>query len=280
VIATARRGSMRQPNDCSDYTHRLTETHLMHPIRIVTAALAALALLSAGARADEIDDVAADRMSFLREIGKRSLSRTRRSITLGPSIGVAPQVALDSNEADLQLSFGVDLLRYDIPPLPSPKRMADAIKARAKDEVARRLKAAATGGGDEPTAAERKRIAEQVWAEIKAELLLENRPRKLEKPSFALRLEVDHLVDAGSWNLRAMVGLGISKVFLSVGPGVEIDDGAALVVPIEASLPVLLTDGLRSPVVEPFLRAEVVATDRADRDDRLLLGARFLLDVL
>jgi hypothetical protein len=237
--------------------------------------------LSRPSAADEVadSDIQQSRAALVAQIAKRSLARARRSLTLGPSISVAPLLTLDSNATDVQVSLGLDLLRYRIPPLPSPERMGELVKSRVRSEVARRLAARAVGGA-RPTSADRERIAREVWRDIKSELLLETQPRKLEKPGFALRLELDHMIDAGSWNVRLMAGIGVGPVFLSLGPGMEVDDGVALVFPIEISRPVLISRGLRSPVIEPFVRAEVVATDRSDREDRILVGARFLLDLI
>ena len=80
--------------------------------------------------------------------------------------------------------------------------------------------------------------------------------------------------------IRLMFGLGVGPVFLSAGPSARWAEGAALVIPVEISKPMLLSDSLRSPVVELFLRGELAATERDGREDVILLGARFMLDII
>lgn len=234
--------------------------------------------MSAEARGDVFGRASfGDQAQFRKTVAKRLLDRARRAIAVGPSVGIAPVMNLDSNTTDLQLSFGVQLLRFDNP-LP-PKRIVSMLKAKALSEYTRRL-GAAIAGGEQPGPAVRKRIVNEVREAIKDELLLKLRPRRIEKPSFAVRAEVDHLLDAGAWNLRVMVGLGVGPAFLSIGPGIEINDGAALVIPTEVSVPVQLSKKVRSPVLDVFLRGELVATDRDAREDRVLLGARLVFDLI
>jgi hypothetical protein len=242
--------------------------------------LLCVAFVSGTARADALDDAAgSDVGRFAAEVAKRSLKRTRRSVTLGPIVGVAPGVTVDDGELDAQLSFGVGLLRYDIPLFPTPSRMKDILLGRARVVFEERVKAALVGGGP-LTDDDKKRIARETWEEIKAEFLLEMRPRRLEKPSFELMVEVLHAFDAEAWDVRATAGFGVGPVYLAAGTSLQYDEGAALVIPLEISKPVLLSKGLRAPVINAFVRYELAATDREARTDRVFVGARFMLDVL
>jgi hypothetical protein len=45
-------------------------------------------------------------------------------------------------------------------------------------------------------------------------------------------------------------------------------------------VPVLVRDGLNSPVVQPFVRGEMPVTGGQDEVRRVVIGARFALDVL
>lgn len=239
-----------------------------------------VALAPSPASADQADAVFEDgAVEVVAELGKRSLRRARRGLTLGPFAGAAPAYGLDGGDFDLQLSFGVGLYRYKIPIVPTPARIKEIVVSRARAAYAERIKAMVTRG-ETLTDADHERVAREVWEEIKAEFLLELRPRKLEKPGLAVLLEATHLLDAEAWDVRGMVGLGVGPVFVKVGLSAQWRDGAALILPVELSVPVLLTDSLRSPVVDLFARAEWAATGRAEHPDVALLGARFLLDIL
>jgi hypothetical protein len=88
------------------------------------------------------------------------------------------------------------------------------------------------------------------------------------------------LFDGDAWDLRLMSGLGVGPVFVSARPSARYAGGAALVLPVEISKPMLLSDSLRSPVVEFYVRAELAASERAEREDVILAGARIMLDLI
>ena len=67
---------------------------------------------------------------------------------------------------------------------------------------------------------------------------------------------------------------------MTVGASLLIDVDLALVIPLELSVPVLVTDGLNSPVVQLFARGEMPVTGGDDEVRRLVIGARFALDAL
>lgn len=233
----------------------------------------------AAADTDDDDRARSLRTELAAEIGKRALRRGRRAITLGPYVGVAPGIGADAGDLDVAISGGLALLKYDIPLLPTRERLEEIVKSRFRAELVERLKDAARGG--EVSGLDRDRIAREVWAEIKAELLLELAPKRWEKPSLLARLEVSRLPSAEAWDVRLMLGYGVGPVFLSAGPSLRYADGAAFVVPVELSKPMMLSRGLRAPVLDFFLRAELAVSGRdAGRQDVVLLGARLGLDVI
>lgn len=234
----------------------------------------------ASARPDVLDDLTSEETrDFVKTAGERAFKRTRRSLTLGPMIGAAPGLSLDGGDLDAQLSFGLGLLRYDIPPVPTPARIKEILEDRVKTLVKERVEAA-VARGEKPSEEQIRRWARESWEAVKGELLLELQPAKFESPSFNLRVEGDYLLEAGAWNLRAVVGLGVGPVYVNVGTGLQVDDGAAGLASAGLSVPMLLSDGTNSPVVHFYLRADIPYTDRDERDDRIFLGAQFLLDVI
>jgi hypothetical protein len=105
-------------------------------------------------------------------------------------------------------------------------------------------------------------------------------PRHLEKPRFAVLGEVAYLPDVEAWDVRALMAIGVSGVFVGAGVSLHHEDEVALVIPVELSVPVLLTDSLRSPVAQIYLRADVAVTGGDDQHDRAFVGVRFGFDIL
>ena len=207
-------------------------------------------------------------------IAKRALKRGRRAFALGPEIGIAPAITGDG-DGDLHIAAGLALVRYDIEILISRDRVMELIKSRAKRILLERVV-----GRSKPTEADLERLVREVIEDVKAELLLELRPRRFERPKMKLTVEGARLREADAWQLRGAFGIGVSRVFVSSGLVLQVNGGADLVVPLELSVPMLLTRGLRSPSVEFFGRVDFAVTDRDNQTDVYLLGARLMLDVI
>lgn len=207
-------------------------------------------------------------------VAKRALRRGRRAFALGPLIGAGPVLSTEG-DLDAQISGGLALVRYDISIFISADQIAEMIKSRVQRLLLERF-----AGGRAPTEADVERLIGEVIDDIKAELQMQLSPRRFERPRFKLSLEVDRQIDAAAWELRGTLGFGLSRVFLATGLVGRFDDGAALVVPIEIGVPMLLSDGLRSPAIEWLARIDVAVTDRDARSDQLMLGARLMLDII
>lgn len=226
---------------------------------------------------DQLIEILVDReaRALAKIVAKRALRRGRRAFALGPFIGGGPAFATEGGDVDLHLTGGLALTRYDIDIFVSPDRIADLVKERALELLSERL-----GNRAPPSRGDLERVVARVIEDVKRELLLGLVPRRFERPGFKLALEVDHLLDAGAWELRGLAGIGISRVFVTTGLVGQADDGLALVIPLELSVPMLLSDSLRAPAVEWFGRIDFAVTDRDARADRVVLGARLSLDVL
>lgn len=247
---------------------------------VAAAAIAAFTALlmttATPARADEMDDVLREQgPGFALRVGKYMLGRARRGTAIGPTVAGAGSIKLRGEGDGLtgEVAVGLALQRYDVPLLP----VDDLIKMAAKEAFAQAI--AAYQAGRLPTAEERRAIAERVLADIERRFAAGDFGGHFEPPAMKVALEVGHVLDGGSWDVRAWLGFGVSKVFVSVAPVLSIDDGADFAADLELSVPILF-GRLRTHVVEPFVRAHVPVTERDGHDDRLLIGARFMLDAL
>jgi hypothetical protein len=251
----------------------------MH-IHTTLAAVAITAAAPATASAQSVDralEALLDRevRSLAVTIAKRALRRGRRAFALGPYIAAGPTFTTQGFDPDVHVGGGLALTRYDISIFISPDRVAEMIKSRATELLIQRYATLST-----LSRADLERLIAEVIEEVKAELMLQLVPRRFEPPGFKVALEVDHLIDAGAWQIRGLAGLGVSRVFLSSGLVVETGGGTRAVLPVELSVPMLLSDGLRSPAVEWFGRIDIAITDRTEADDRFVIGARVSLDVI
>jgi hypothetical protein len=245
-------------------------------VGLIAAFTALLMTTATPARADEMDDVLREQgPGFALRVGKYMLGRARRGTAIGPTVAGAGSIKLRGEGDGLtgEVAVGLALQRYDVPLLP----VDDLLKMAAKEAFAQAI--AAYQAGRLPTAEERRAIAERVLADIERRFAAGDFGGHFEPPAMKVALEVGHVLDGGSWDVRAWLGFGVSKVFVSVAPVLSIDDGADFAADLELSVPILF-GRLRTHVVEPFVRAHVPVTERDGHDDRLLIGARFMLDAL
>lgn len=213
-------------------------------------------------------------------LAKRAFQRARRSFVLGPQVGVAPTYSFDG-DAGFRGSFGLSLLYFDIPIVPSTETLSSILKERAMDQFKTELKTLVAEGRG-ATEEERKALAKKVWKEVLDEFMLKLRPKRFEKPKLAVRTGARRLSSKGgsAWELGFTVGVGLGPVYLSAGEAVQVNNGAGLNTDLELAVPMTLSEGLRSPTVEFFLRFSVANTKRDERPDRAMLGARIMLDII
>jgi hypothetical protein len=250
--------------------------------RLVLAAAMTLATLVAAppaAEAQRLDDAAEMLLdkrarSLAATIARRALTRGRRAFALGPLAGAAGAITTDG-DPDFQVSGGLALMRYGIEIFITRDRVVEMLKSRAQEILLERL-----ASGEAPSPEDLERLIGQVVEDVKAELLMELEPSRFERPKLKLAVEAGHLFDADGWEVRGTLGIGVSRVFVATGLVGQFADGAALVIPIELSVPMLLSGSLRSPAVDWFARYDVTVNDRDTRPDRVVVGARFILDII
>jgi hypothetical protein len=257
---------------------------------LVVAATFALLLVASPARADTVSSV---KQAFSKEnlkkvfseenrdlafaMARRSFHRFRRGNTLGPSVSGAGVLRGDGPVVDGAFGFGLGFLHYDLPLLMSSERFGEILLERAGSELIRRLQAEHI---EAPTGAQLKELSKQVLADVRDELLSEMQASHFETPSMAVMLEGERYFREDAWAIRATYGYGVGPVFASGGVGVNFGDGVVTFAHLEASIPILLSNGLNSPVVDVFLRGDVMWYFRDRNADRLQLGARLFFDVL
>lgn len=251
--------------------------------------LVAVSLLAPNASAEDLEARVERLAGYERSDGddgifktfaKRAFKRTRRSLSFGPYVGVSPGFGLENGgEFAFDLEFGLAILRYDIPIVPSPGRIKDIILGAVKDRLKEQVKAA-IAGGQNPTDDQIADWGREIRKRVVDEFLLKLRPKKFESPSFQARAGIDRLFGEDAWNLRAGLGLGIGPLFVSGGVGVSLAESAEGLAYLELSIPILLSKGLRSPVIEPFVRLDAFTGEDEGLSDQVLFGARFMLDVI
>jgi hypothetical protein len=253
--------------------------------------LPVIAMLTAPrtARADQVQDqieqqianlLTTDNLQFLADVARRGLARFQRSVTLGPTLSGASTITLDDRtDTDVQISGGLALQTYDIPAIPT-EQLKEVLLSGLRSAVEAQLRAAIARGAP-LSEAEVRSLVLATWQRMKDELLRELRPNHLEEPGFLLLAEVGNVRSADVWDLRVMAGHGIGPVYLAVGLAVAFaGDDTYLAFPVELSLPVLLTDGLRSPVADVFARVDLPLAAADDEPKRGLVGVRLALDIL
>lgn len=259
-----------------NYHGAMMQRHVAKAVLLVAVVGATVASRPAAARADELDDVLREQgPGFALRVGKYMLGRARRGTAIGPTAAGAASIKLrgEGDGVAGEVALGLALQRFDVPLLP----VDDLLKMLAREAFDQAI--AAYRAGELPTAEQRREIAQRVLADIERRFAAGDFGGHFEPPAMKLALEVGHVLDGGPWDVRAWFGYGVSKVFVSVAPVLSIDDGADFAADLEISLPILF-GRLRTHIVEPFVRAHVPVTDRDAHDDRLLLGARFMLDAL
>jgi hypothetical protein len=184
-----------------------------------------------------------------------AIQRTRRSLALGPTVGVAGAYAIGPDRADAPVTFGLAFRKFKIPWMPERDDVVKSIRDRGVVETGKDVLGQLTGRRPRP-------------------------PKTLEKPSMAITVEGARFLDSGDWQVRAAVGIGISKI--TIGPALSghIGDADGLLVGGELGLHLTPWKGVRSPVVDVYLRGELGVTSQLDDTDIVSLGTRFLYDLI
>jgi hypothetical protein len=222
-------------------------------------------------------------------VARGTLRRARRSISIGPTIGLWTAAIIDAEDIDAALTFGIGIEAFKVPVLPSMETVKALITERVKAQLKDRIKEAFKSGTMTPVDLDQ--LARQVYADVRDEVLgLKNvRAKTMERPRYTIGFEANRLFGAERWLGRTRVGIGVWKFTLglsaSVGRvcrGVTCDDGVKGFIGPEVTLHFLTSKNPRASVVDAFLRLDFQATGRAETTtyDHAVLGVRYLFDII
>lgn len=217
----------------------------------------------------------------LRQIASGTVRRTRRAISIGPTAGVFAAAFPSPGEYDVAITFGLGLEMFKLPILPTPENVKAMVVERAKAKVKERI---TQRGGGPPVAAELEQLAREAWDEAVREVLgfQDPPPRTIERPRFTLALEANRFLDSEVWAARTRVGFGIWKLTVAGSFAfVFTDPKASFYTGLELVGHALISKNLRASVVDVFVRGDFELRNRdLANADQVVVGARFLLDVL
>jgi hypothetical protein len=203
----------------------------------------------------------------------------RRSIAIGPTLGVFGAYAPSASEIDVGISFGLELEIFKSK-IPTPARVREIAKQKTQEKLEAIIRD--RFGGQRPDEETLKQLIREIAAQVKAEVLaaLRATPPLIERPRFSLFIEPNYLFDSSDWLFRLGVGVGVGPV--SVAPTFSVRFGSDTVARLgaELSLHLLPTKSPRSPVLDILLRGDFELHARDTNDDQLVLGVRPLLDLL
>ena len=214
-------------------------------------------------------------VEILPTIGKNLLGRVRRGTALGLFAGAGGGMRFTDNGGnggEWRVSGGLAFHRFEVPVLPS----MDEVRALAVSMIVEELKKQQPDASGQYDRDVTQRIARRVLDLV----LAKYDAKHFEKPSLFARLEVAKLLKSDAWEAGVMVGVGVGPVTVGGGPLFVYGDRAALYGALELGKPILLSKGLRAPVLDIFLRANLSATTRDQNPDQLLLGARIGFDAI
>lgn len=216
----------------------------------------------------------------LKDMAEGALRRARRSVSIGPSLGVFGGYG---DGLDVALSFGIGIETFDIPVLPSVEDLKAIAKERAKAKLRQVLVESMKGQPLDP--AQFEQLVAEVWDEALKEVLgMQNiRPKTMERPRLSFGLEGNYYFDAGAPGVRVRLGVGIWKLTVAgSATWLFTDPTSNVYLAPELVAHFLTSKGPRASVVDVFVRGDLEVRNRgeAHSNDMFVVGARYLLDVL
>jgi hypothetical protein len=222
----------------------------------------------------------------LGKIAKGAFRRARRSVSIGPTLGLAGGGAPYDGRGEGMLSFGLGFEKFKVPILPSFSNLKELVKERAKaklkEQVIARFK------GQEPAPLDLEAMAKEAWLEAIEEIMgiKDLRAKRMEKPQFSFAIEVNRYFESEAWAPRLRVGVGVWKLTLAVTTALATTDPKLSVYTgADVSMHVMMSKNPRSSVLDVFVRADFEIRNRIGagdmgNTDTYLLGVRYLLDII
>jgi hypothetical protein len=227
------------------------------------------------------DRAGAEEDPSLKTFLKGSVQRARRAIAIGPTAGGAATWFPQPGESTGSVSFGLSLYTFKVPVLPDAALVADVIKSKVKERLKERIKQMIAQGYAPPDEQQQKDMAEEIFQEVKAEILgtKSHRAKTFERPSAALTWEGNYDLDAEVWSTRIRAGIGVSRLLFGITAASSFADDTIFSFGGEVALLALPGKGPRSPVFDVFLRAECPVNGATDAYS-FGLGVRLLVDII
>lgn len=250
---------------------------------LLLSATPAAAQAIAAPQAADLQAIASkyDLDGILRQIIGENLRRVRRGVVLGPHLGANGSYIGQESKLDGAISGGLGFYYFSIPlTLEAPASAIDSLKRRAAERLKQMIDT-----GKAPSADEAAAIVRQVFDEMKDEFLGKTpyRPSTFEKPRAGVYFDLSRVLGAGDTQLRLTPSFAVSYVNVGVILGATLGRHDGLLLGGELSVRALPGDGLRSNMIDIFLREELMF-DRYDGKFHTLnvhtLGLRATLDLL
>jgi hypothetical protein len=231
----------------------------------------------------EVADALVRAEAGLPPITRGVLHRARRAIVLGPRGGVALSQAPSADGAEVSLSLGLALEVFEGPILPGAGELramlVEGLQARAlataRDLAARGVSPAS----EEELLPHAREILAAVHADVSRRMAPP--PRRFPRPRFGLAVDGAARTGADDLELRVTVGMGVGPV--TIAPTIAVRSGEedpALLVGGEVAAHLLTKTGLRTPVIDLFLRVDFAVVDNPSTAHQGSAGLRLLLDVI
>jgi len=225
----------------------------------------------------------------IEKVVRGAFRRARRAISVGPTVGLWGGPVLAQGEQEGAFTFGIGVETFKIPIVPSFETLKQLVMDRAKAKLIDQVVARFQGQQPDPVTLEQ--FAKEVWEEAVKEVLdIQNLyPHRVERPALHFGLEVNRMFNLGSWAPRARFGFGFKKVSLGATLAFPLggDAGMENLYPnrpvylgFEVIVHIMMSRGPRSSVADVFVRADLEMRNRDTNTDALVIGVRYLLDLL
>lgn len=225
----------------------------------------------------------------IEKVVRGAFRRARRAISVGPTVGLWGGPVIAQSEQEGAFTFGIGVETFKIPIVPSFETLKQLVMDRAKAKLMDQVVARFQGQQPDPVTLEQ--FAKDVWEEAVKEVLdLQNLyPHRIERPALHFGLEVNRMFNMGSWAPRARFGFGFKKVSLGATLAFPLggDAGMENLYPnrpvylgFEVIVHIMMSKGPRSSVADVFVRADLEMRNRDTNTDALVIGVRYLLDLL
>jgi len=230
-------------------------------------------ILLAGTASAQTDEAELD--AAIRRAAKATITRARRAIAFGPTAGLWAGRAPSPGVNEEAITFGIALETFKVPILPTGDSTKELVIARAKEI----LRTRAVGQQDV------ERVAREAWDEAVAEVLgtREREPHTFERPAFNIGLEFNRTFESDAWLPRLRVGLGVWKLTVGASFSVALGTGAEKT-PVFTGLELVghavIRPKARASVVDVFLRGHFELRNRDTNTDMVVVGVRYLLDLI